>query len=72
MRKNRITRGQSEKLLNEFIQSENLILHSQMVANAMEAYAVQLQLNDEIKEDWWTAGLLHDLDWEKYPDEHPH
>jgi predicted hydrolase (HD superfamily) len=26
---------------------------------------------DADEEQWGLAGLLHDLDWEKYPDEHP-
>jgi predicted hydrolase (HD superfamily) len=42
-----------------------------MVATAMEGYAKKLGLPDEEIITWWTAGLLHDLDWEKYPDEHP-
>ena len=66
------SRNESRKLLNKFIKSESLINHSEMVAQAMEAYAISLgKTNDEI-EEWWQAGLLHDLDWEKYPDEHPH
>lgn len=65
------TRKQSEELLRKYIDSDNLILHSNMVANAMEAYAIELEIEGEERENWWTAGLLHDLDWEKYPDEHP-
>lgn len=65
------SRGQSEELLKQYIDSENLILHSHMVADAMEAYAAELKVPEEEKENWWTAGLLHDLDWEKYPEEHP-
>lgn len=42
-----------------------------MVALAMEAYAKVLDKPEEVATQWWTAGLLHDLDWEKYPDEHP-
>ena len=37
----------------------------------MEAYALHLEKEDTEIEEWWTAGLLHDLDWEKFPDEHP-
>ncbi|MDZ7720601.1 MAG: HD domain-containing protein [Balneolaceae bacterium] len=65
------TREQSEELLETYIESDSLILHSHMVADAMEGYADKLGLPDQEKENWWTAGLLHDLDWEKYPDEHP-
>lgn len=64
-------RTESEKLLRSYIENEALIHHCEMVATAMEAYAKKLTLNDSEVEEWWTAGLLHDLDWEKYPDEHP-
>lgn len=66
------TRENSEELLKEYIESENLRIHSYMVAEAMEAYANELEKSSHEKNNWWTAGLLHDLDWEKYPDEHPH
>ena len=42
-----------------------------MVAKAMEAYAKELGKSEEETDTWWTTGLLHDLDWEKFPDEHP-
>lgn len=66
-----IERKESEKLLTEYIENTNLQHHCEMVAAAMEAYAQSLNLSNEEIEEWWTAGLLHDLDWEKYPDEHP-
>lgn len=65
------TRDESENLLNEYITSPSLLNHCSMVAKAMEAYARNLNLEDSEVEEWWTAGLLHDLDWEKYPNEHP-
>lgn len=42
-----------------------------MVAQAMEAYAQALGKKEEEIEAWWSAGLLHDLDWEEFPQEHP-
>ena len=65
------SRQRSTALLEEYIDSESLRLHCHMVADAMEAYAEHLDKSDREIERWWTAGLLHDLDWEKYPDEHP-
>ncbi|MBO6621065.1 MAG: HDIG domain-containing protein [Balneola sp.] len=65
------TREQSLQLLEKYISGESLIHHSKMVAKAMEAYATKLGKNEAEIEEWWTAGLLHDLDWEKFPDEHP-
>lgn len=62
------SREDSKKLLNQCIKNEALVHHSEMVALAMEKYAVHL---GEDKELWYHTGLLHDLDWEMYPDEHP-
>ncbi len=64
-------RKESESLLRQFIESESLLVHSHMVAAAMEEYAASLGKSKEEIDQWWTVGLLHDLDWEKYPDEHP-
>jgi putative nucleotidyltransferase with HDIG domain len=66
-----ISREDSIKLLDEYIENDNLKNHCYMVATAMEAYAKELNKSEDEIEEWWTAGLLHDLDWEKYPDEHP-
>lgn len=64
-------RNESLDLLNQYIEGESLLHHSKMVAKAMEAYATELGKEATVVEEWWTAGLLHDLDWEKFPDEHP-
>ena len=64
-------RDESVELLQQYIESENLRHHCHMVARAMEAYARKLDKFHEEIEAWWAAGLLHDLDWEKYPAEHP-
>lgn len=66
-----MNRKTSLELLNTYIESDSLLNHSIMVAKAMEAYARHLEKSEAEVEEWWTAGLLHDLDWEKYPDEHP-
>ncbi len=55
-------------LLNEYIENDALKHHCYMVAEAMSACANQLSEDAEL---WYQAGLLHDLDWEKFPDEHP-
>ncbi|MCD8526664.1 HD domain-containing protein [Candidatus Woesebacteria bacterium] len=63
-----MTKSEAQQLLTEYIDNPALRRHCEMVAQAMEAYATKLGENSE---DWYIAGLLHDLDWEKYPDEHP-
>lgn len=62
------TRQDAQTLLAHYIANPALKHHCEMVAAAMEAYATALGENSEL---WYQAGLLHDLDWEKYPDEHP-
>lgn len=57
--------------MHRYITSESLRQHCEMVATAMQGYASQLEKSADTVDTWWTAGLLHDLDWEKYPDEHP-
>jgi len=65
------SRDESIALLHKYIENKNLRFHCRMVAATMEGYADTLaKTNNEIKKRWAT-GLLHDLDWEKYPDEHP-
>jgi lysyl-tRNA synthetase class 2 len=61
-------RQAAHALLEEYVKNAALLHHCYMVARAMEAYAVKLNTKTEL---WYQAGLLHDLDWEKYPEEHP-
>lgn len=67
-----MNRIEAKQLLETWIENPALRHHCIMVAKAMEAYAHHLGKPTAVVEQWWLAGLLHDLDWEKYPDEHPH
>lgn len=58
-------------LLNEWVPNERLRLHMKQVAAVMKAWAIEKESADEITAlKWELAGLLHDADWEKYPDDH--
>jgi len=61
-------RDQAIALLEQYIENDNLRHHCYMVAEAMAAYARDLGEDEEL---WYQTGLLHDLDWEQFPDEHP-
>jgi putative nucleotidyltransferase with HDIG domain len=56
------------ELLREWVENEGLRNHMLAVEAAVRHYA-RLRGGDE--ELWGLAGLLHDLDWERHPDEHP-
>jgi len=63
------TRDQALELLHEWVKNEGLRKHMYAVEAAVRYYA---RMNGEPEDVWGLAGLLHDLDWERYPDEHPH
>jgi len=63
-----ITRPQALDLLKQHVKQENLLKHCYAVEAGMRAYAEKL---GEDIETWGLAGLLHDIDYEEYPDEHP-
>ena len=67
--KDTITRNEAWALIEEHGCSENHVKHMLAVEAAMRAYASQL---GEDKELWGAIGLVHDFDYDRYPDEHPH
>lgn len=62
------TREQAQQLLQEHVQDEYQKMHALMVATALEAYAKKLGEDEDL---WYLTGLLHDLDYFEYPNEHP-
>ena len=64
-----LTREQAWDLLNEYNKGEFHLKHGQIVGDVMRWYANELGYGDEA-DFWETVGLLHDLDFEMYPDEH--
>ena len=62
-----ITREEALKLLKEYNQDESLIRHALAVEAVMRHFAM---LFDEDVEKWGIIGLIHDLDYERYPEEH--
>jgi predicted hydrolase (HD superfamily) len=58
-------------LLYSWVDNERLRLHMKQVAAVMKAWALEKEnLSEEEAHKWWLAGLLHDADWEKHPDDH--
>jgi len=62
------TREEALQLLEEWVENPGLRGHMKAVEAAVRWYARSFGEDEEL---WGLAGLLHDLDWEKYPDEHP-
>ncbi|NLM46172.1 MAG: HDIG domain-containing protein [Firmicutes bacterium] len=67
MQGTRPTREEAYRLLTEYNKSESLIKHALTVEAVMRHFA---ELFQEDPEKWGIIGLIHDLDYERYPDEH--
>lgn len=63
-----ITIIEARQILSEMTKSASLLRHMRTVELVMEAYAEKFGEN---KEEWAVAGLLHDADYEPFPDQHP-
>lgn len=62
-----ITREQAMDILKENVKGESLIRHCVTVEAVMRHFAA---LYNEDPEKWGVIGLLHDVDFEKFPEQH--
>lgn len=68
---NVMTLEEAHQLLTDWVPNEKLRVHMKQVAAVMKAWAIEKENADEKTAlKWELAGLLHDADWEKYPDDH--
>lgn len=63
-----IGRIEARQILESMTQSVSLLRHMRTLELVMEAYAEKLGEN---RDEWAIAGLLHDADYEPYPEKHP-
>jgi putative nucleotidyltransferase with HDIG domain len=61
------TREEALALLRQYNKNESLIKHAMAVEGVMR-YIARKRGEDE--EKWGTIGLIHDLDYEQFPDQH--
>ena len=66
---NRPTREEALALLKQYNQSEALIKHG-LAVEAVMRYCARKRGQDE--EQWGVIGLVHDLDYEQFPEQHCH
>lgn len=64
-----MTKQEALSLLEEYNKGEFHLKHGRIVGDVMRWFANELGYGDEA-DFWETVGILHDLDFEMYPDEH--
>lgn len=62
-----ISREKAVELFKKYNKSESLYHHALSVEAVMREFAGK---NNEDQDFWGIAGLLHDIDWEMFPEEH--
>jgi predicted hydrolase (HD superfamily) len=63
-----ITYDQAQNILKDLTKNASLLRHMRTIELVMEAYAEKF---GESKLEWAITGMLHDADYEAYPDRHP-
>ena len=64
-----LTREEAWALLNEYNKEPFHLRHGETVEGVMRYLAQELGYSDEV-DFWGNVGLLHDLDFEQYPEQH--
>jgi predicted hydrolase (HD superfamily) len=67
-----LTREDARALFMEWTETPSLRKHGRAVELVMEAAAHRYGRGAEDRDRWAIAGLLHDADYEKWPETHPH
>lgn len=68
---NVLTKEDANALFNEWVLNDRLKLHMKQVADLMKRWARDKeQMNEADQWRWEMAGLLHDADWDQWPEEH--
>lgn len=68
---NVLSREEADQLLNDWVLNDKLRVHMKQVAHLMKCWAAEKENLDETDQwRWEMAGMLHDADWDQWPDQH--
>jgi predicted hydrolase (HD superfamily) len=66
-----ISKDEAKELLTNWVLNPKLLLHMQQVGYLMKCWAIEKEvLNENEVWKWQMAGLLHDADWDQWPEQH--
>ena len=61
---------EAKSLLDDWVLNEKLKVHMKQVGHLMKAFAKSKGYEEVTTQKWFLAGLLHDADWDQWPDQH--
>jgi predicted hydrolase (HD superfamily) len=68
---NTLPKPEAKSLFTEWVINPRLQLHMKQIAHLMKCWAAEKEsLDEEGQWRWEMAGLLHDADWDQWPDQH--
>lgn len=68
---NVLSKEEAMQLFKDWVLNERLRTHMLQVAHLMKCWAAEKeQLNEADQWRWEMAGLLHDADWDQWPEQH--
>ena len=68
---NVLSKEEANQLLNDWVGNDKLRVHMKQVAHLMKCWAAEKEhLNEADQWRWEMAGLLHDADWDQWPELH--
>jgi predicted hydrolase (HD superfamily) len=65
-----MTLEEAMELLVLWVKNEKLLFHMKQVGHLMKAYAAAKGYDEPMQHMWHLTGLLHDADWDQWPDQH--
>lgn len=65
-----LTKSEAKSLLDDWVINEKLKVHMKQVGHLMHAFAKSKMYSDPTAHKWFLAGLLHDADWDQWPNQH--
>ncbi len=70
-RGNILSKDEANQLLNDWVLNDKLRTHMKQVAHLMKSWAAESEQLSEVDQwRWEMAGLLHDADWDQWPELH--
>ena len=66
-----LSKHEAEEIFHDWVKNDRLKVHMQQVAQLMKSWAIDKEGQNETGAwKWELAGLLHDADWDQWPDQH--